>query len=400
MQTEDTEALFHQLENFRTSRQWKRVREVTGKLLTHEPSSDYLHYLMGHALLQLNELESAEKHLKKAISLNPENDSAYQTLAYTYWQMGRLGVAEDHARKAISLDPDDEEHWFLMAYLCLQFEDYKQAFFCAEKAGALVPEDSRLIDIRTQAGGMATGKEKLPPQEQIKRFTEILKKNPEDDYTHAQIGCVYFNDLKDYAKAEEHFRRALSLDPEDKTNQALLLKALRKRDLILRLLWAPFDFAALGLKVFEWAWEKKWPLIFLIPVAKFIIVPAMALMLIFFTLFWPMAKVYEWLTIVEAHKKMGKITLYRGPFARIHRLSFPVRCSLFAGIFVIFWSFILWFASREGNQAPILGWVFSLTALGVGALAIYGWSSTILEYFRKKRRNKKNKVINQPKTAQ
>jgi|GEM_PF-6305388 len=395
MPTDDVESLFQQLDNFRTSGQWARVKEIAGRLLTHEPDSSYLHHQLGYACLQLDDLEMAEKHLKRAIALDPEMDVAFQTLGYTYWQMGRHGTAEDHARMAVSLDPDDEENWILMGYLCLQFEDSKQALYCAERAAAIDPEDSRIIDIRTQAGAIAGGKEKLSPEAQISSYTKMLKENPEDDYTHTRIGAVYFDELKDFKKAEEHFRAALSLDPSDDTNQKLLVSTLRKRDPVLRILWAPFDFGMKILAIFEWSWRKKWPLIFLFFVAKFLLIGAVALGLIFFVLFWPMAKVYEWLTIAEIHKKMGKIAIYKGPLAKLHRLPFGVRCSIFAAIFATFWTAVIWTYLHEGNRNPILEWTSLLVGGGTLILVLFGWTVMLRDWARKKRRDKKNKIIHE-----
>lgn len=399
MLSDDAASLRQQLDHFLTSKQWARGSEVAGQLLTREPDSALLHHQLGYTYFQLGQLEAAEKHLKQAISLEPEMDVAFQTLAYTYWKMGRLGIAEDHARVAVSLDPDDEENWILSAYLCLQFDDSKQALFCIEKAAAIQPEDERLIDLRALVGAIDEGEEKLSPEEQIAAYELLLSKNPEDDYAHSKLGEIYFNELKNPAKAEEHFRQALFLDPADQANQTRLIHFLRQRDPMLRILWAPFDFGMWILGLCETAWRLKWPLIILFFCAKFLIIGIAALFLVFFTLFWPMAKIYEWLTLAEIHKKMGKITLYRGPFARIHHLPFSFRWGIFITIIISFWSFIAWIWNKQHNQNVFVEWIALLCSGGATLLILTSWSLMLRDWWRKKRRDKKNKILHDPETT-
>lgn len=388
------DALYNQWSNFVASHQWDRAKNVLGELLTMDPDSSWLHCQMGSALYHLDEYKQSETHFKKSLEYDPDNADAFQGLAYLYLAMGRAGTADDHCRKALQLDPDDIENWILMTHICIHFEDAKQANYCLERAETINPDSSRLISLRTQIGAISKGPDKLSPREQIEGFHEVLGKDPENEYAHFKIGAIKLDELRDYKGAEESFREALRLDPQDKDNQKALMSAIRKRDPILKILWSPFDF---GMWIFEFygkCWELKWPIIFLLFTWKFFIIGGVALWFVFFTLFWPLAKIYEWLTLVEVHKKMGLISLYKGPMAKIHRLSFPARFSIFLALFASFWSlvFLLW--RRSGTRSAILEWSTVIITGGVFLLIIGGLASIAWDGIRNARRRKKNKTLN------
>jgi len=348
---------------------------------------------MGSACYHLDENKESEKHFRKAITLEPDNAEAFQGLTYLYLSMGRAGAAEDHCRKALQLDPDDIDNWALMTHLCIHFEDATEATRCLRKAETLDPADARIVSLRTQIGAISKGASKLSPGEQIEGYRDVLRASPENDTAHLNIGRVQLYETKDYAGAEESFRAALRIDPQDTANQKALIEVLRKRDPVLKILWSPFNFGMWLFDVYSKAWDMKWPIIIIIFTWKYFLIGGVALWLIFFVLFWPMAKVYEALTLVEIHKKMGKISLYTGPLARLHRLSFPIRCLIFAGVFVAFWSIMVWLWQRDGAPSKIISWGTIAVVGGVVFLIGVGIVSWIRDSYRNRKRRKRNAHI-------
>jgi len=272
----EEEALYNQWMNFSSSGQWDRAREVLGQLLTKEPESAWLHCQMGSTCHQLDQHKESEKHFKKAIALEPDDAEPFQGLTYLYLSMGRAGTAEDHCRKALQLDPDDIDNWILMAHLCIHYEDAQEATKSVEKAAALNPHDSRLMALRTQIGAISKGASKLSPEQQVEGYRDVLRLKPEDENAHYNIGLVQINELKDYAGAEESFRAALKIDPQDSANQKALIQALRKRDPVLKVLWSPFNFGMWLFDIYSKAWDMKWPIIILLFTWKYFIVGGVA----------------------------------------------------------------------------------------------------------------------------
>lgn len=388
------ESLHNQLNHFISSGQWERAREVAGTLLSQQPDSAWLHDQMGDILYKLESYPESEKHYKRAVGLMPDYAPAFFGLARVYMALGRNGVAEDNIRRCLSLDPSDAYAWLLLGHLHLTFEAPEKAEECAETALRLDPECIAAVNLRASARGEKKGAHKASADEQIREHTSVLEADPENDIAHMYIGMVYHDELKDYLKAEGHFRKALGIDPHDKDYQRLLISTLRKLDPLLKILWSPVDLVLKILSFFDWCWDKKWPLVFcllLAPVMKFLFVFAIGLAVVFFVFIWPVIKTYEWFTLVEVHKKMGKLAIYDGPFAWLHRMSFIKRCSLFAVLFVLFWGGLVTALINAKSREPVLSAVVVLVAIAVFLAYVVGWGSLIFKAYRRRIRAKKEK---------
>ncbi|MFC4992605.1 tetratricopeptide repeat protein [Rubritalea tangerina] len=388
------ESLHNQVSSFMSSGQWDRAIQALTTLLSTQPNSAWLHYQLAYCFKNTQNYKDSEKHFKLAIGQMPDFADAFQGIAGLYLNMGRNGAAEDNIRKALELNPHDDHSWLIMAHLQLNFENPKEAIFCADKALSINPENQQARSIRTRAQGELTGNDKLDPHSQIAELQELLESNPEDDITHMHIGILYYDELKDYKKAEEHFRIALRLDPEDKTYQTLLIKALRKRDKALRILWLPLSPVLKVLAFFEWMNQAKWRWIFfilLLPVLKYIVVICVAISVTFFLFVWPMVKTYEFLTLVEVHKKMGKLSLYSGPLEKIHRQPFALRVALCLSVFALFWGGILYAFSNTTSRIPLIAGLSSIILVAVILFYILSWGSLFFDAWKKRARKKKDK---------
>jgi len=377
-------SLHTQLQNYISSGQWQRAKDVASSLLSSQPESAWLHNHMGHILHELNELKLSETHYKKSIALQPDFADSYRGLAHVYLSLGRTGTAEDNIRKALSIDPHDDHAWIIFGHLALYFDDPQNAIQHANHALEINPSNTAAQDIIIRAQGELTGDQKLSSQERIKQFKDLLTQEPENDLYHHRIGEIYLEETKDYKSAETHFRKALSIDPNDDANQAGLIQSLRKRDLFLRFLWLPYLPIKLILKFFNFFAEitsgdikLKDILIILACLPALILTKPLIMILIisfllFGTIFWPLTKAYEYLTIADIHKKMGKITLYKGPFAKIHQLSFLLRFSIFTLFVIVFWSTIALLLSHEEIRNQVIVYSILITVILCIILVLIG----------------------------
>lgn len=381
------------LYNLMNAGQWDRVLSELGPQLAEDPEDPDLHVMMGQALRKLRRFNESEQHLKKAISLAPDDDDGFVELAMTYLEMERLGLADDMVRQALRLNPENEVSWIIMGQLSLHYDDSRQALRCAEQIKRLNPESTTAIEIRTRALAEMEGSMKLPADQQARGYHAILEKDPENDSALMHLGCLYFNEYEDYDQAEKYFRAALQIDPNDKDYQKLLIKTLRKKDLFLQILWLPYLPVKWITKLYSWAWEHKWPIIPLFFVGRPLIIFLALFALIFFTIFWPIAKMYEYLTIADLHRKMGRITLHRGPLARLHKASFAARFTCFLVGVVLFWSCIAAFFVSETTRGPMLLGISSLVVFGAFALVFLSWGAWLVQYIRGKIRTRKNRDL-------
>jgi tetratricopeptide (TPR) repeat protein len=381
------------LYNLMNAGQWVLAVQELGQQIAEDPEDEELHKMMGRALRNLGKFAESEKHLKKAVTLAPEDDEAFVELALTYLEMNRAGLADDMVRQALRLNPENEISWIIMGQLSLHYDDTPQALRCADQIKRLNPESTQAMEIRTRALAQADGAMKLPAHQQIQEYHAILEVDPENDSALMHLGVVYFDELKDYDRAEECFRAALQIDPMDKICQKLLIKTLRKKDLVLKLLWVPYLPVEWILKLYSWAWRLKWPIIPLFLIGKYLIIVLVLSALIFFTIFWPVAKMYEYLTIADLHRKMGRVTLHRGPLARLHKASFALRFSCFLVGLVLFWSCIGAFFVSEATRGSVIFGVIILVVFGTFALIALSWGAVIYQFIRGKIRARKNRDL-------
>lgn len=381
------------LYNLMNAGQWDLAVKELGQHIAEDPEDEDLHNMMGRALRKLGRFAESEKHLKKSVTLAPEDDDAFVELAMTYLEMNRPGLADDMVRQALRLNPENEISWIIMGQLSLHYDDTQQALRCADQIKRLNPESTQAMEIRTRALAEAEGAMKLPANQQIQEFHAILEVDPENDSALMHLGIVYFDELKDYDRAEEYFRAALQIDPTDKTYQKLLIKTLRKKDPVLKLLWMPYLPVKWILQLYSWAWKLKWPIIPLFFIGRPLIIVLALCALIFFAIFWPVAKMYEYLTIADLHRKMGRVTFHRGPLARLHKASFGVRFSCFLVGVVLFWSCIAAFFVSEATRGPMIFGVIILVVFGAFALIFLSWGAVIYQFIRGKIRARKNRDL-------
>ncbi len=385
--------LFNQLQAFLSSSQWERVLEVGGRMLTIDPDQAWLHVVMGDAHRNAGSLADAEKHYRRAMALDPDDADPHAGMSQVELKRNRAGLADDHIHRALKIDPDNDFHWIIKAILAIHHGHHQEAESAALKALEINPDNLHAKRFLIDARAELPGSDKLSPQQQLDAYEDILAEDPENDSVISDIGVIYFNEFKDYQKAEEKFRQALRIDPSDKSYQKLLVQSLRKRDPVLRLLWIPFKPVEWMSSVLDWTWKKKWPLIFMIFLFKYVVISLVLSALIFFILCWPVSKVYEYLTIADIHRKAGQLRIYSGPMARIHKSPFALRFGAFLVVVTSFWTAVV-LALRHEELGPVIGKYFAIV-LGVCVVLFYilSWALTARDAYRKRAHARRSKRL-------
>ena len=111
----------------------------------------------------------------------------------------------------------------------------------------------------------------------------------------------------------------------------------------------------------------------------------------FFTIFWPVCKVYEYLTIADLHKKMGLLKLYKGPMAKLHKLSFPARFGIFVLCMLVFWGSISTLIFSPYAPALLAG-ITSIAGILFLALVVIGF---IISFRESRQKKKTDQFFNQ-----
>lgn len=395
-EVDEVEGVRHQLYHFIEVDQYERVLPLAFELLQKDPDDADLYSQIGNAFLQLGKYEEAEKYLKKAVSLDPENTYGFQLLANLEYERSRLGVADEYIRKALQLNPLDVFSWYLLGVICVHFEDFKQTQLCIDKIRTLDPESSLERDLDLLCRSSINNEYAYSTDEKIVEHQNRLSEDPNNAYHHYALGLLYCEEKRDYEKAEEFFRKALQQSPSDKDYQKALIMVFRKKDRLLRLLWLPFLPVIAFTRLYAWG-EKKTKyqkfLLFIafLFIAKYVLVLSIVVLLIFYSCFWPITKLYEYLTLAETHKRLGKLQLYRGWTAQLHKMPLAKKMLLFTLLTLVYWSGVAYVIFDQANGdffVMLIGVCFSL-------MVFIGLSILIWEWIRARVRSKKNRKLNQ-----
>lgn len=341
------ESLHTQMNNLIDSAQWERAKNVVYELLAHQPESSWLHCNMGLVLHNLQDYKNAEIHLKTAIAHDPGYADAYNHLSYVYIGMGRIGTADDCNKTALSLAPNDPDNIVAALNLALAYDNIPLAehhLKCLERE---IPDSALLTSQRNALLSHPKNKNKLDAYKQIEAQKKTLSQDPEYSSAHEEIATLHLKHTKNYSEAEKHIKQALTLEPDDKDYHRVYAKIIRKKNLLIRFLSWP-------LALFEkHDNEDKQALLIIItmlgvaflgtslpptllPYLKF----AVLALICSFIFLYPIVKLYEYLTLTELYHEMNKVHLFKGPFSKIHRLSYVARFTIFAIITFIFWAII------------------------------------------------------------
>jgi tetratricopeptide (TPR) repeat protein len=364
-------------QRFMSSKQWDRSLASSLEWLSKEPENLRAHRVAAQSLINLERMEEAGGHVEKVLAGNPDDDFAQRLMAIVHFKAGRFKAADESIHRAISLNPTDAYHWQQCAHMSYHQGDLATAKKCVAQARELNPRDANILNlaILCEPGDAAAAK--------IQQYKAGLELDPENADIHNNLGVVYLDKLKDYAKAEECFRRALFFEPASEMSRKNLFITVKKRDLVYRILCTPKDWLFAVYNFFPRTRKKNLFLyILLIPVwlvaFRFII----GGLILWFALVWPLAKVYEYLTIGDIRARAGELGVRRGGFLGYRQWPVKIRLSIFALVLVSFWGVVVFFcmsdsplASRDLGQA-----IF-------GGLVIVGVPIFIGYYLRRKIKN-------------
>ncbi len=179
-----------------------------GLVLAEDPDNAQAHALMGICLLKQKEYVPATEHAAKAIGLAPDRAFNHYAIATVWAERNYLDKADESIRQAIAMDPEDPDyHWFLGHILTLQAR-WQDALEQARQALAIDSQHVDALNLRAyclrQLGQAVAAHEGL---------LSTLRVAPESASSHANLGWNYLKE-GNRAKATEHFREALRLNPE------------------------------------------------------------------------------------------------------------------------------------------------------------------------------------------
>jgi tetratricopeptide (TPR) repeat protein len=335
-------------QRFMSSKQWDRSLDTALEWLSKEPENLRAHRVAAQSLINLERTEEAGPHVEKALAGRPNDDFAHRLMAMVHFKTGKFRLADESIKKAISMNPADAYHWHQLAHMSYRQGDLATAKKCVERARELNPRDANILNLAILCEPNADGVAK------IQQYKDVLALDPENATIYNNMGVQYLDKLKDYAKAEECFRRALFFDPASKMFRKNLFVTVKKRDLIYRVLCTPKDWMFQVWNFFS-RMQKKNILLYLLLIPVWVLAFRFILggVVLWFALVWPLTKVYEYLTIGDIRARAGELGVRRGGFLGYRKWPLKVRLSIFAFVLILFWGGLAFFCLGKSPLAKL-----------------------------------------------
>jgi tetratricopeptide (TPR) repeat protein len=210
-----------------TNRYADAEREVR-QVLAQEPNHPEALQLLALCYQHQDKLADAEDAIKRAITADAGDDQAYYIYAAILHQRDRQAEAARMISSAISMHPYNADYFGLQAYIFLADKKFEQALEKANEGLALDAANLNCLNARTTALTKLNRKE-----EAYNTIRYSLEENPENAYTHANVGWSLLEQGQ-HAKALEHFRESLRLNPQNDFAKAGMVQAMKAKYWVYR----------------------------------------------------------------------------------------------------------------------------------------------------------------------
>jgi tetratricopeptide (TPR) repeat protein len=208
------------------------------QVLAQDPDHAMAHAFLSLCFAQTEQFKDATEEAQAAVRLAPDMGLGYCALAQAWFHRNYLREAEDAIHEAIRLEPDDPNYYSVLASIHLHNSKWQEALNAAEQGLQCDAEHVNCTNLRAVAM-VKLGRKK----EAGLTIGSALAKNPEDSFTHANQGWTYL-ERADYAKALEHFRESLRLDPTNEWARQGIVEALKAKNPVYGLMLRYFLWMA------------------------------------------------------------------------------------------------------------------------------------------------------------
>ena len=207
-----------------------KAMEYFNKILEQDPERPDIYKSVGWFFMHKEQYEQAIGYWQKAIEIDPNIPGVHNNIALALMGQNKQSQAIGELEKNIQISPRSSFSYFLLGQLYLRQKEYEKARNNYEKAIEIQPNYTNAYY------GLFTLSARLKQQEKAKEYMAVFKKLKAEDMkilkdrnelvddlinmrkgatdTYLLAGQIYqFGG--DYQKAEELFKRATTLDPNN-----------------------------------------------------------------------------------------------------------------------------------------------------------------------------------------
>lgn len=193
---------------------YKNATRTLQRRLTKKPETAELYLMLGQALDNAGDGESAIAALEQAIALSenaPLPDEHFD-LGYILWKQRQFDRAEAEFRKELSRAPDHAPSTYYLGNIALERGDVKNAVSLLESAARAIPEDFAvhydLGKALLQSGQISDA---------IEALGTAITLNPKKADAHYQLGLAFKRANRD-DDAKREFETARKLNDEERAD--------------------------------------------------------------------------------------------------------------------------------------------------------------------------------------
>lgn len=150
--------------------------------LEQDKNNSQIYNLKGVCARETNDLQNAEKFLKKALALDKKNASAHNNIAILYSMEKKPDLAEKSFNRALALDPARADFFNNAGVLYMGKKEYEKAKNCFSQAMLLEPSHENAINNLALTLGY------LKKYDQAMKL--LLNSRPYEIACH-NMGCIY-----------------------------------------------------------------------------------------------------------------------------------------------------------------------------------------------------------------
>lgn len=190
------------------AKQYQNARREATEVESHERSNVLAHYVLGLALLNLDQLPDGISQLEFAHDAQPANLRVANTLESAYLKAHEWDKAKDLVDGTLSHSDTAEAH-LMTGTFYLVTGDFRDAILALQQAQRLDPRLTQLGSALAEAYALTGNSEAA-----AKMFRSQLQKNPSDFEANSFLGWLCLEDQQ-LEEATKYLNRAHALRPSD-----------------------------------------------------------------------------------------------------------------------------------------------------------------------------------------
>jgi Tfp pilus assembly protein PilF len=337
--------------------------------LAQEPNRPDYHALLALCLVEVEQFDSATEEARRAIGLGPDMPYSHYVMSRVMLERNRLNEAREAIAESIRLDPEDADYFHQLAVIELNARKWQAALEAADQGLQLDPENVGCTNLRVRA--LAQLGRKIDADAAVEA---ALQRAPENAFTHANRGWTLL-EQGNPAKAMEHFREALRLDPTMDWARQGIVESLKAKHFIYRWMLAYFLWMSRLSGGAQWGVIVGLVVVFQVatsieanyPALTFITRPLIVGYLVFFALSWLARPLFN--TLLRFNR-FGRMVLNREEIWQSNLVCLFLAPALVAGVV-----YLIQGKTNLGVYAEEFGLVCGFSAIFVSTVfhCAVGW---------------------------